>query len=207
VFHVKHRWITERGLWLESGEHTLALCRRVGQGQFDEVEELIPGDGSLVVVLKLGRAPGGAMTELLFNGNESEHDAEMMGNCHVIPVSYGGEAGPDLAMVAEEAGLTLRQAAELHSSAEYRVGFLGFQPGFAYLFGTPEELQLGRRVTPRPRVAAGTVAIGGGYTGIYPGFSPGGWQLIGHTTEWLFDPARTCPARFAPGDRVRFVPK
>ncbi len=83
---------------------------------------------------------------------------------------------------------------------------LGFRPGFAYLGPLPEALARPRRATPRVRVAAGSVAIAGRQTGIYPSTSPGGWHLIGRTSLRLFDPAADPPSLIAPGDRVRFVP-
>jgi 5-oxoprolinase (ATP-hydrolysing) subunit B len=88
--------------------------------------------------------------------------------------------------------------------AEYRVAFLGFQPGFPYLAGLPEKLRAPRRAEPRVRVPAGSLAIGGSYAGIYPESGPGGWQIVGVTEAVLFDPRQSSPALFAPGDRVRF---
>jgi KipI family sensor histidine kinase inhibitor len=206
AFHVKHRWVTDRGLWLESGEGTLALMRVLEDAAFKEVEALVPGDNNLLVVMKPGLAPGEGLMNILDHMPFSS-GREDSGQTHEIPVAYGGESGPDLQAVAEAAGITVRQAIELHAGAEYRVLFLGFQPGFAYLEGTPKDLHAERKATPRLRIPAGSVALGSGYTGIYPGESPGGWHLIGRTGEWLFDPSRCPPARFAPGDRVRFVPK
>jgi 5-oxoprolinase (ATP-hydrolysing) subunit B len=203
---VKHRWITDRGLRLESGDDTFILSRVIEEAALPEVETLVPGDGNLLVVLKPGLAPGASLLYLLKNPPQ-EKVFEAASRQHDIHVAYGGEAGPDLAALAETVGLTILQVIELHSTAEYSVAFLGFQPGFAYLKGTPEQLNVARMGAPRTRVPAGSVALGGGHTGIYPGVSPGGWQLIGRTTEWLFDPARSPPARFAPGDRVRFVPR
>jgi len=203
---VKHCWVTDRGLWLDSGERTLALHSALEAAGLEEVEALVPGDGNLLVVLKPGLAPGKALRHML-KSEPSEPATEIAYQRHDIPVIYGGEAGPDLEKVAEAAGLPARQAIELHAGVEYQVAFLGFLPGFAYLNGTPLELQMDRRATPRTRVPGGSLAIGGKYTGIYPGVSPGGWHLIGRTEEWLFDLRRTPPARFAPGDRVRFLPK
>ncbi|MGO9444467.1 MAG: 5-oxoprolinase subunit PxpB [Thiobacillaceae bacterium] len=201
---MKRRWVTERGLWLESGTDTLALTRAIERIRAAEVEALVPGDGSLLVVLKPGTSPGEVLSRLLESEVEA-HTGELEGSTHTIRAVYGGEAGPDLAIVAAAAGLTTRQCVELHTSAEFRVAFLGFQPGFAYLEGTPKALQTDRRSTPRVRIPAGSLALGGGYTGIYPGVSAGGWLVIGRTSEWLFNPNRTPPARFAPGDRVRFL--
>lgn len=122
-----------------------------------------------------------------------------------IPVEYGGERGPDLAEVAVALGLSAEEVVARHHAAEYRVAMLGFSPGFPYLLGLDPRLALPRRATPRTRVPAGSVAIGGAQTGIYPRESPGGWHVIGWTPRTLFDPARESPALLAPGDRVRFV--
>jgi KipI family sensor histidine kinase inhibitor len=121
-----------------------------------------------------------------------------------IPVHYGGDSGPDLPFVAEHCQLSLEDVVKRHCAASYVVYFLGFQPGFAYLGGMPESLATPRRAEPRLRVPAGSVGIGGKQTGIYPAASPGGWQLIGHTTLKLFDPQRAEPTLLQPGDSVRF---
>ncbi len=114
--------------------------------------------------------------------------------------------GPDLDEVARLTGLSPEEVAARHVQAEYVVGFLGFAPGFAYLLGGDERLRVERRAEPRERVPAGSVALAGPYSGIYPRESPGGWQLIGSTTAVLFDATRDPPALLSPGDRVRFVP-
>lgn len=119
-----------------------------------------------------------------------------------IPVWYDG---PDLEDVARLTGLTVSDVIARHAGAEYRVALLGFVPGFAYLGGLDPALALPRRSTPRPRVPAGSVAIGGGQTGVYPAATPGGWHLIGRTEVPMFDPTRSPPALLAVGDRVRFV--
>jgi inhibitor of KinA len=131
---------------------------------------------------------------------------ELNGRIVTIPVSYGGEWGPDLAEVAERAGLSMEEAISLHSTAEYRVAMIGFAPGFPYLAGLPERLASPRKATPRQAVPAGSVGIAGVQTGIYPLSSPGGWQLIGRTSVTLFDPRRDPPSLLAPGDRVHFIP-
>lgn len=123
-----------------------------------------------------------------------------------IPVCYGGEFGPDLPAVAAHAGLAADAVVALHSDAAYDVEAVGFLPGFAYLGGLPERLHTPRRATPRPRVPAGAVGIGGARTGVYPVASPGGWNLIGRTPLSLFAAERAVPARLQAGDRVRFRP-
>lgn len=121
-----------------------------------------------------------------------------------IPVQYGGDAGPDLAEVASHAGLSVAEVIRRHSAATYRVAMLGFAPGFPYLLGLDRALSMPRRADPRLRVPAGSVAIGGLQTGIYPQMLPGGWQLIGRTPLALFDLQSSSPSLLQPGDEVRF---
>ena len=123
-----------------------------------------------------------------------------------VPVRYGGSDGPDLAEVAARTGRTEADVMRLHAAVEYRVFCVGFVPGFPYLGLVPEELALPRRPTPRLRVPAGSVAIAGRQTGIYPADTPGGWHLIGRTDLPAWDPRREPPALLEPGARVRFVP-
>lgn len=121
-----------------------------------------------------------------------------------IPVRYGGDFGPDLAHVAAHAAMSDEEVVRRHTAAEYLVSCVGFMPGFPYLIGLPNKLSTPRRATPRTHVPAGSVAIGGSQTGIYPTASPGGWNLIGRTDLSLFDPQREPPALLQAGDRVRF---
>ncbi len=123
-----------------------------------------------------------------------------------IPVVYGGEAGPDLAIVAAHTGLSPSEVIARHASADYEVHAIGFAPGFPYLGGLPAALAVPRRATPRALVPAGSVGIGGALTGVYPRESPGGWNLIGRTPLALFDPQRTEPALLRAADRVKFRP-
>ena len=120
-----------------------------------------------------------------------------------IPVQYDG---PDLQDVATLHNLTTDQVIELHSSARYVVYFLGFVPGFAYLGGLPPELATPRLQNPRKRVPAGTVAIGGNQTGIYPFETPGGWRLIGKTPLEIFRADRPDMSLLSIGDIVQFQP-
>src|SRR5436309_25603 len=127
-----------------------------------------------------------------------------------IPVRYDG---PDLARVAQAHGLKIEQVGKLHSAPIYKVYLLGFAPGFPYLGELDKRLHTPRLPSPRTRVPAGSVAIGGEHTGIYPTETPGGWNIIGHTTVKLFDPTAAGSAGeneamffLKAGDRVKFVP-
>jgi 5-oxoprolinase (ATP-hydrolysing) subunit B len=135
------------------------------------------------------------------------HLADGAGECVEIPVVYGGEAGPDLEWVAEQAAMSVAQVIELHASPIYQVLCIGFLPGFPYLSGLPAALATPRRETPRTSVPAGSVGIGGAQTGVYPCASPGGWQLIGRTAMRLFDRHASPPCRLRAGDRLRFIPQ
>ncbi len=124
----------------------------------------------------------------------------------VLPVLYGGEHGPDLENVAAQTDLSVAEVIALHASCSYRVYMLGFLPGYAYMGDVPERLRLSRLETPRTKVPAGSVAITGKLTAVYPVESPGGWLLLGHTPVRLFDAGAPEPSLLAPGDRVRFEP-
>lgn len=123
-----------------------------------------------------------------------------------IPVTYGGEAGPDLAAVAAFANCSEADVVRLHARASYRVYMLGFLPGFAYLGTVDARIAMPRLDTPRLRVAAGSIGIAGSQTGIYPCETPGGWRIIGRTTVKIFDATRPEPFLLKAGDRVKFVP-
>jgi KipI family sensor histidine kinase inhibitor len=122
-----------------------------------------------------------------------------------VPVKYGGEYGVDLQFVADYHHLHVEDVIRIHSNQTYTVYMMGFTPGFPYMGKLDDAIVTPRLETPRTHVPAGTVAIAGSQTGIYPIDSPGGWRLIGHTLSRLFDPASESPFLFSPGDAVRFV--
>ncbi|KNC94613.1 5-oxoprolinase subunit PxpB [Trabulsiella odontotermitis] len=190
---------------LESQKRIWRLTQRLADQP--EVVEAIPGMNNITVVLRNPQALALDAIERLQRWWEESEALQPESRYVEIPVVYGGNAGPDLGVVAQHSGLTEKQVVELHASVEYVVWFLGFQPGFPYLGGLPEPLITPRRAEPRLSVPAGTVGIGGAQTGIYPLETPGGWQLIGHTSQRLFDPDRAEPALLRPGDVVRFIPQ
>ncbi len=122
-----------------------------------------------------------------------------------ITVRYGGDDGPDLAFVSERHQMSPEDVVQRHTAPTYRVGMMGFTPGFAYLMGLDPALVTPRLNNPRTLVPAGSVGIAGAQTGVYPLDSPGGWQLIGKTELALFDPAHEPHFLLSPGDEVRFV--
>ena len=123
-----------------------------------------------------------------------------------IPVCYAADLALDIDDVARHAQLTVKEVIRRHSAPEYRVQCVGFTPGFPFLSGLPVELSTPRRASPRSKVPAGSVAIGGAQTGIYPLQSPGGWNIIGRTPLALFDVRRDPPVLLQAGDRVRLCP-
>ncbi|MGM9539562.1 5-oxoprolinase subunit PxpB [Anaerovibrio sp.] len=123
-----------------------------------------------------------------------------------IPVVYGGEYGPDLEEVAAAHGMTAEEVIRLHAAPEYPVYMLGFVAGFPYLGGMDERLATPRKKSPRLRIAAGSVGIAGGQTGIYSVESPGGWQIIGRTPLKLYDAESENPVLLSAGSYVKFKP-
>jgi KipI family sensor histidine kinase inhibitor len=121
-----------------------------------------------------------------------------------VPASYGGDLGPDLAAVARFAGCSEEEVIARHTGRQYRVYLVGFVPGFAYMAEVDPSIATPRQATPRTAVPAGSVAIAGGQTGIYPMVTPGGWNIIGRTALQPYDPCRRDPFLFKAGDRVRF---
>jgi inhibitor of KinA len=121
-----------------------------------------------------------------------------------VPVCYGGELGPDLGDVAAFASCSPEEAIALHTRREYRVYLVGFVPGFAYMAEVEPKIAAPRRTSPRTAVPAGSVAIAGGQTGIYPSVTPGGWNIVGRTPLKPYDADRREPFLFRPGDRVKF---
>ena len=132
-------------------------------------------------------------------------DAELTeGPLVEVPVSYGGEHGPDLADVARFGDCSEEEVIRLHTDGIYRVFMVGFVPGWAYMAKVDERIAVPRRSSPRTAVPAGSVAIAGGQTGVYPAVTPGGWNIIGRTPVKPFDPDRPEPFLFKAGDRVKF---
>ena len=123
-----------------------------------------------------------------------------------VPVCYGGEFGPDLEEVATKQGLSAAKVIALHCARTYHAYFLGFVPGFAHLGEVAREIAVPRLETPRKAVPAGSVAIAGRQTGVYPFSTPGGWRLIGRTPVEIFKKDREPMEWISIGDQVKFRP-
>ncbi|HDH1528044.1 TPA: 5-oxoprolinase subunit PxpB [Klebsiella quasipneumoniae subsp. similipneumoniae] len=190
---------------LESQQRIWGLAQRLAN--HEEVIDAIPGMNNITVVLRRPQEVAWEAIDRLQRWWEESLAIEPESRSLTIPVVYGGEAGPDLGVVAQHSGLSEKQVVELHASVEYLGWFIGFQPGFPYLGGLPAALATPRRAEPRVHVPAGSVGIGGAQTGIYPLATPGGWQLLGRTSLTLFDPSRKEPALLRVGDKIRFVPQ
>lgn len=195
----------EAAVLVETGD---PLALRAALAGRDGVLELVPGAQTLLVrfdpavtsgdtLLASGQLPGRV------GGSSRPPDHPGDHSRVELDVRYDGA---DLAAVADESGLSVAEVVRLHSGAEYTVAFCGFSPGFAYLTGLDPALHLPRLPSPRTSVPAGSVAIAGGFTGVYPRSSPGGWRLLGRTDAPLWDTARPNPALLEPGTRVRFRP-
>lgn len=126
------------------------------------------------------------------------------GKVVLLPVYYSTESGPDLALLADNAGLSVDDVIAIHQSQEYRVYAIGFAPGFAYLGEVDKRIAAARLATPRQKVPRGAVGIADRQTAVYPAVSPGGWNLIGLCPQRMFDPAASPTMPVAVGDRVKF---
>ena len=205
-----------RGMDPAWNDQALSLHRRLMEQPFPGYIESIPAYSSLTVCLDLERwcqsnphrnttAVESVMLylERLIEGSdkdESVADEELM----LVPVCYDVRVAPDLEQVAGLKGLAIEEVVRLHTSTTYRVYMNGFVPGFPYLGVLPAELEMQRKSTPALRIHAGSVAIAGRQTGIYPFETPGGWQVIGKTPWKLFDKSADPCCLLRPGMRVRF---
>ncbi|HWV76502.1 MAG TPA: urea amidolyase family protein [Isoptericola sp.] len=188
--------------------HALALDASLRDDPVAGVGQPVPGARTLLVPFDPWRLPAARLADELraragspdmVVGPTGDDDG---GRLVEIPTVYNGE---DLADVARLLACSPQEVVRRHAGASWVVGFVGFAPGFAYLTGDDAGLVVPRRESPRSRVPAGSVALAGPYSGVYPRSSPGGWQLVGRTDVVTWDAERDPPTPWAPGDRVRFT--
>ena len=189
-----------------------AVAQRLRESRPIGVLDVVPAYSTLALhydpaAVGAGTSPYEALVETIDAWLKTQTAATPpAGRLIEIPVCYGGAFGEDLDALAKNRNLSVEEVIAIHSGAAYHVHMLGFVPGFAYLGGLDARLATPRRETPRPHVSAGSVAIGGAQTGVYPLDTPGGWHLIGRTPMQLFKPDAMPPCLLNAGDTVRFVP-
>lgn len=198
----------DRALLIEcsSVQEVLAWAVALKSDPIEGVADIVPA--SRTVLLKLDNSADQAMVRhrlalrsVTPDGTPDEARTGAHTSTVTIEVRYNGL---DLEEVAERTGLGVAGVIAAHTGADWTVGFAGFLPGFAYLVDGDPSLAVPRRPEPRTRVPAGSVALAGEFSGVYPRESPGGWQLIGTTEAVVWDLDRNPPALLTPGTRVRF---
>lgn len=119
----------------------------------------------------------------------------------VVEVDYRGD---DLVDTAGLLGVSPEHLVARHVAVAWRVAFIGFAPGFAYLAADDWPFDVPRLDVARTRVPSGAVGLAAGFSGAYPRESPGGWRLVGRTDAALWDLHADRPALLEPGRTVRF---
>ena len=178
----------------------MALYAALRDASLPGVVDLVPAARTVLIRLDPAVTSPLAVRSLVSDLSVSGHRAADAGAV-TIPVRYDG---PDLDDVAASVGVSAEEVVKMHTAGEWTVAFTGFAPGFGYLIGGDPRLSVPRRSSPRTRIPAGSVALAGPYSGVYPNESPGGWQLIGQTSLPIWDLDRDPPALLLPGVRVRF---
>ena len=186
---------------LGSLEETLALFDSLRRNPLVGIEEVIPAARTLLIRFQPLQTSMRQL-ESLFALLPLELMPQGQSPVITIPVDYCGE---DLAELAEIMGMTTAQVIQHHQESLWKVAFTGFAPGFAYLSSPDWLWEIPRRSSPRTRIPSGSVAVAGAFSGIYPQSSPGGWQLIGHTGQVMWDLNRPEPALLTPGAQVQFI--
>lgn len=178
------------------------LSAHVGHDLID----LVPSYASILVVFNPLKIDHLHVRKIIREAYQSTHNRNHDSEYKTVelPVYYGEDAAPDLAMLAKNAGLSIEQVIEIHQSMEYRVYAIGFAPGFAYLGELDPRIAAPRLATPRKKVPKGAVAIADRQTAVYPAQSPGGWNLIGLCPVDMFNPSAKQIMPVSVGDKVKF---
>ena len=191
----------ELGTRIDTALNTRAIALASALKKRRDVRQAIAGYASVTVHFDPEQTTHDALVAAIQRLASKRPPMAEPGRLHRIPVVYDG---PDMEAVAATLGIAPAKIAEIHARPIYRVFLIGFVPGWGYLGPLPEELELPRRQVPRTKVPAGSVAIAGRQTGIYPLATPGGWHLIGRTPVKLFLPDSDPPCLLRAGDRVKF---
>jgi KipI family sensor histidine kinase inhibitor len=193
--------LVELGSRLDTAINTRSIALAAALKKRRDVRQAVAGAASVTVQFDPDQITHDALASSIRRLATKRPPMEEPGRLHRIPVVYDG---PDLEEVTSALHLSAQQVIDLHCRPIYRAFLVGFVPGWAYLGPLPDELVLPRRSVPRTRVPAGSVAMAGQMTGIYPLATPGGWHLIGRTSVKLFLPDSDPPSLFRAGDRVKF---
>lgn len=186
---------------LGSLDETLALFDSLSAVPEKGIEEIIPAARTLLVRFCPRETSLASLAEKIARHSLTQRAARSSQQV-TIPVHYNGE---DLPALAELLGIEVQALIRRHQESVWNVAFTGFAPGFAYMVSDAGGWQTPRRSTPRTRIPAGSVALAGEFSGIYPQASPGGWQLIGQTELKMWDLSREQPALLMPGAQVNFI--
>jgi len=191
----------------EAYNHVRTLSHIIENGYSDEISEIIPSYGSILVIYDPLKISYNSLITKLKKGLDIPNSLKLQPQEVVhIPVCYGGDFGPDLSFVSQHTGLDPSQVVEIHSSKPYLIYMIGFLPGFPYLGGMSDKIAAPRLLTPRLKIPAGSVGLAGSQTGIYPSDSPGGWRIIGRTPVKLFDTAKKTPVLLKASQYIKFDP-
>jgi inhibitor of KinA len=193
--------LAELGTRLDTAINTRAIALAAALKKRRDVRQAVAGCASVTVQFDPEQVTHEALGAAIRRLASKRPPMEEPGRLHRIPVVYDG---PDLEAVTARLRMSPERFIEIYSKPIYRAFLVGFVPGWAYLGPLPEELELPRRTEPRTQVPAGSVAVAGRMTGIYPLATPGGWHLVGRTSVRLFFPDRDPPSLFRAGDRVKF---
>ena len=187
--------------------HLMGFIRELTRQNLKGIEELIPSFRAVLIHYNPSVYSYHDMEKIIMKILSTPFEAVLHKKKIVeIPVCYENGLGPDIEHVAEHAGLTVQEVIDIHSKEPYLIYMLGFQPGFPYLGGLDERIHTPRLETPRIKLEAGSVGIGGKQTGLYPMESPGGWQIIGLTPVRCYNPDAEIPIPYKAGDYIQFVP-
>lgn len=207
--------IGDRALTVEFGNeineqinaHLMGFINSVNEHQIKGIEEMVPSFRAVLVhynpaihsYTEMSNIINDVLSKSILDVNHKKRTVD-------IPVCYENGLGPDIEFVAQHAGLSVSDVISIHTSKPYLIYMLGFQPGFPYLGGLDERIHTPRLETPRLKLEAGSVGIGGAQTGLYPMESPGGWQIIGLTPVRCYNPDAETAVPYSAGDYIRFVP-